>query len=150
MFNCVYHRKQKAIPTGRRLEGATQSATIRCGCSYRLPPQSTDSLVRDPGRIINNPLEMGLISVGEFATAGIFAGKDCSRGVVNANRGAKQLIFSEQIIILSASMTKVSSSHRLGRAPTRKTGRMNKVFWLVERRRTRSPGALAALGETRA
>lgn len=91
-------------------------------------------MVRVPGRIINSSLEVGMIGDRDLTAAGIFAGKDCSRGVVSASRGASWRIFSVQIIILSASMTRISSSQRLGRVPTHKTGRARKALRLVDRK----------------
>lgn len=87
-----------------------------------LPPWRAVGLVGDLGRIINNSLEMESIGDREPTVAGIFAGKDCSRGVASAGGGRQMALFSAQIIILSASMTKVGSSYRLGRVPTCKTG----------------------------
>lgn len=46
-------------------------------------------LVEDAGRIINKPLEVVLICDRELTVVGIFAGKDCSRGVASPGRGVR-------------------------------------------------------------
>lgn len=77
--------------------------------------------VRDPGRIINSHSKTGLIGIPGPVIGDISAGKAFPRGAFSASGGIRWLIISEHIIILSASMTRASSSHRLERVPTCKT-----------------------------
>ena len=85
-------------------------------------------MVRDPGRIINNPLEIELIGVRGSVICDISAEKAFLGGVVNAS-GAPNGSFSERrIIILSASMTKVDSSCSLGRVSRHEAGQICWMF----------------------
>lgn len=49
--------------------------------------ESVDAVVvRDPGRIINDPLEVGMFGGRELTVTGISAGKDRLSGAVSAER----------------------------------------------------------------